>query len=144
MLVTDRTHLPRAALLFRLAGVRCRARSGVSSGSPLLELSIALREALALLPSVLRARATARETAVDGERVAGNHRRRRACQIKDCPGDLIGGGEPPKRGQGCDALDDAGLVEQRGGKVGAHPGWRHGVDANAGRKPIQPRAPASC
>lgn len=69
VLVTDRTHLPRAALLFRLAGVRVAARSGVSSGSPALELSIALREALALLPSVLRALATVRE----------NRRRRRAC-----------------------------------------------------------------
>jgi uncharacterized SAM-binding protein YcdF (DUF218 family) len=54
-LVSDRTHLPRAALLFRLAGVKVAARSGVRSGSLLAEAGAALREALALPPSLLRA-----------------------------------------------------------------------------------------
>jgi uncharacterized SAM-binding protein YcdF (DUF218 family) len=69
VLVSDRTHLPRAALLFRLAGVRVLARSGVSSGSPTLELATALREALALPSSLMRALATAPR----------NRRRPRAC-----------------------------------------------------------------
>jgi uncharacterized SAM-binding protein YcdF (DUF218 family) len=69
VLVSDKTHLPRAALLFRLAGVRIAARSGVSSGSPALELAAALREALALLPSLLRALVTE----------PGSRRRPRAC-----------------------------------------------------------------
>jgi uncharacterized SAM-binding protein YcdF (DUF218 family) len=61
VLVSDRTHLPRAALLFRLAGVRVAGGSGVSSASPALEFATALREAAAMLPSLLRALATARE-----------------------------------------------------------------------------------
>jgi uncharacterized SAM-binding protein YcdF (DUF218 family) len=58
VLVSDRTHLPRAAMLFRLAGVRVVARSGVSSGSPALELATALREAVAFPPSLVRALVT--------------------------------------------------------------------------------------
>ncbi len=61
ILVSDATHLPRATLLFRLAGVDVVGRSGVSSSSALLEIATALREALVFLPSLLRALATARE-----------------------------------------------------------------------------------
>ncbi len=48
VLVSDGTHLARAALLFRLAGVDIVARSGVRSPSALLEISAILREAAAL------------------------------------------------------------------------------------------------
>ena len=61
ILVSDKTHLPRAALLFRLAGVEVVGRSGVSSSSALLELTTALREALAFLPSLVRALVRARK-----------------------------------------------------------------------------------
>ena len=69
ILVTDKTHLPRAALLFRLAGIEVVGRSGVSSSSALLEFTTALREALAFLPSLVRALVTEPES----------RRRRRAC-----------------------------------------------------------------
>lgn len=61
ILVSDATHLPRATLLFCLAGVDVVGRSGVKSSSALLEIGTALREALAFLPSLLRALATERE-----------------------------------------------------------------------------------
>jgi uncharacterized SAM-binding protein YcdF (DUF218 family) len=69
VLVSDKTHLPRAVLLFRLAGVHVAARSGVGSGSPMLEIATALRETLALLPSFLRALVTE----------PGSRRRPQAC-----------------------------------------------------------------
>jgi uncharacterized SAM-binding protein YcdF (DUF218 family) len=62
VLVSDRTHLPRAALLFRLAGVEVVARSGVGSRSPVAEVAAALREAMALPRSLLCALVTARES----------------------------------------------------------------------------------
>ncbi|MGH7047982.1 MAG: YdcF family protein [Stellaceae bacterium] len=55
LLVSDRTHLPRAALLFRLAGVAVAGRSGVRSHSRLVELAAALRELTALPWSLARA-----------------------------------------------------------------------------------------
>lgn len=61
ILVSDATHLPRATLLFHLAGVDVVGRSGVSSSSALLEIATALREALAFPPSLLRALVTERE-----------------------------------------------------------------------------------
>jgi uncharacterized SAM-binding protein YcdF (DUF218 family) len=48
MLVSDRTHLPRAALLFRFAGIVVAGRSGVRSPSLLTELGAAIREMAAL------------------------------------------------------------------------------------------------
>jgi uncharacterized SAM-binding protein YcdF (DUF218 family) len=69
ILVSDLTHLPRAVLLFRLAGVQVATSSGVSSGFPSRELAAALREAIALLPSLVRALVTAPK----------NRRRPRAC-----------------------------------------------------------------
>jgi uncharacterized SAM-binding protein YcdF (DUF218 family) len=54
ILVSDRTHLPRAALLFRLAGLRVAGRGGVAPRSPLVELILALREILALPRSLVR------------------------------------------------------------------------------------------
>lgn len=62
ILVSDKAHLPRAALLFRIAGVEVVGSSGVSSSSALLEIAQAIREALAFLPSVLRALVTEPET----------------------------------------------------------------------------------
>lgn len=61
LLVSDRTHLPRAALLFRLAGVEVAGRSGVRSRSSLTELATALREAMAWPRSLMRALAAMRE-----------------------------------------------------------------------------------
>lgn len=55
VLVSDHTHLRRAALLFRLAGVGVAGRSGVRSPSPLREIGAALREAAALPQSLARA-----------------------------------------------------------------------------------------
>lgn len=62
VLVSDRTHLPRAVPLFRLAGVEIVARSGVRAPSLLGEIGAALREAAALPWSLLRALATARDS----------------------------------------------------------------------------------
>jgi uncharacterized SAM-binding protein YcdF (DUF218 family) len=61
-LVSDRTHLPRAALLFRLAGIEVVGRSGVPSRSLVAEAAAAVREALALPLCLLRALVTGRET----------------------------------------------------------------------------------
>ncbi len=55
ILVSDRTHLPRATLLFRLAGIRVAACSGIPAPSLLREASAAAREAAALPWSLCRA-----------------------------------------------------------------------------------------
>jgi uncharacterized SAM-binding protein YcdF (DUF218 family) len=55
VLVSDRAHLPRAALLFRLAGLDVVGRIGVRPPSPLWELGAALREIVALPKSLYRA-----------------------------------------------------------------------------------------
>ena len=62
VLVSDATHLPRAALLFRLAGVEIAGRSGVRSRSSLLEIGATIREMAALPWSLARALVAARET----------------------------------------------------------------------------------
>jgi uncharacterized SAM-binding protein YcdF (DUF218 family) len=68
VLVSDHTHLPRAALLFRLAGVAIAGRSGVRSASLPGEIGAVLREMAALPWSLIRAVLTERENS-----------RRRAC-----------------------------------------------------------------
>jgi uncharacterized SAM-binding protein YcdF (DUF218 family) len=60
VLVSDRTHLPRATLLFRLAGIEVVGRSGVRSRPALKEVGAAVYEAMALPRSLLRALVTAR------------------------------------------------------------------------------------
>jgi uncharacterized SAM-binding protein YcdF (DUF218 family) len=55
VLVSDRTHLPRAAVLFRLAGVDVAGRSGVRSPSLPGELGAAVREMAKLPFSLVRA-----------------------------------------------------------------------------------------
>ncbi len=55
ILVSDKAHLPRAALLFCIAGVEVVGCSGVSSSSAMLDTVQALRETLAFLPSLMRA-----------------------------------------------------------------------------------------
>jgi uncharacterized SAM-binding protein YcdF (DUF218 family) len=55
LLVSDRVHLPRAALLFRLAGLRVAGRAAVPVRSLRRTASAALREILALPWSLLRA-----------------------------------------------------------------------------------------
>jgi uncharacterized SAM-binding protein YcdF (DUF218 family) len=55
LLVSDRSHLPRAALLFRLAGLRVAGRAGVRPGSMLSEAGAAIRECLAFPGSLARA-----------------------------------------------------------------------------------------
>jgi uncharacterized SAM-binding protein YcdF (DUF218 family) len=55
LLVSDRTHLPRAALLFRLAGLRVAGRAGVTSPLLLREVRAVIREYLALPGSLARA-----------------------------------------------------------------------------------------
>jgi uncharacterized SAM-binding protein YcdF (DUF218 family) len=61
VLVSDRAHLPRAALLFRLAGVEIAGRSGIRSRSLLAQIDAAIREAAALPGSLFRALFTERE-----------------------------------------------------------------------------------
>jgi len=60
VLVSDRAHLPRAALLFRLAGVEVAGRSGVRSPSLTKEIGAAIREMAALPWSLVRALVTGR------------------------------------------------------------------------------------
>jgi uncharacterized SAM-binding protein YcdF (DUF218 family) len=55
MLVSDREHLPRAALLFRRAGLEIAGRAGVPPASRLRGALAGLRELAALLKSLLRA-----------------------------------------------------------------------------------------
>jgi uncharacterized SAM-binding protein YcdF (DUF218 family) len=54
LLVSDRAHLPRAALLFRLAGLRIAGWAGVPPPSTLWEIGAALRECAALPRSLAR------------------------------------------------------------------------------------------
>jgi uncharacterized SAM-binding protein YcdF (DUF218 family) len=63
VLVSDRSHLPRAALLFRLAGLRVAGRAGVRPQSMLREAGGAIRECLAFPGSLLRALLRARRAA---------------------------------------------------------------------------------
>jgi uncharacterized SAM-binding protein YcdF (DUF218 family) len=55
LLVSDRIHLPRATLLFRLAGLRVAGRAAVPARSLRRAAGAALREILALPWSLLRA-----------------------------------------------------------------------------------------
>jgi uncharacterized SAM-binding protein YcdF (DUF218 family) len=63
LLVSDRTHLPRAALLFRLAGLRVAGWAGVPPQSLLWEMAAAIRECAALPGSLFRALLHARRAA---------------------------------------------------------------------------------
>jgi uncharacterized SAM-binding protein YcdF (DUF218 family) len=62
VLVSDRTHLCRATLLFRLAHVSVVARSGVRARPPLKEIGTAIREMAALPRSLFRALAADQES----------------------------------------------------------------------------------
>jgi uncharacterized SAM-binding protein YcdF (DUF218 family) len=62
VLVSDRAHLPRAALLFRLAGVEIAGRSGVCSPSLPGEIGAAIREMAVLPCSLVRALLTGQES----------------------------------------------------------------------------------
>jgi uncharacterized SAM-binding protein YcdF (DUF218 family) len=55
VLVSDRVHLPRAALLFRLAGLEVAGRAGVRPRSAWWEAAAVIRELAALPTSLLRA-----------------------------------------------------------------------------------------
>ena len=55
VLVSDRAHLPRAALQFRLAGLDIAGRSGVPPPSAFWELAAFIRELAALPKSLFRA-----------------------------------------------------------------------------------------
>jgi len=55
LLVSDRAHLPRAALLFRLAGLRVAGWAGVPPPSVRWEIGAAVRECAALPRSLVRA-----------------------------------------------------------------------------------------
>jgi uncharacterized SAM-binding protein YcdF (DUF218 family) len=55
LLVSDRAHLPRAALLFRLAGLRVAGCAGARPASRLSEMRAAAREIAALPRSIARA-----------------------------------------------------------------------------------------
>jgi uncharacterized SAM-binding protein YcdF (DUF218 family) len=63
LLVSDRSHLPRAALLFRLAGLRVAGQAGVRPRSMLWEAGAIIRECLALPGSLARALLHARRVA---------------------------------------------------------------------------------
>jgi uncharacterized SAM-binding protein YcdF (DUF218 family) len=65
VLVSDRSHLPRAALLFGRAGIEVAGRAGLRPPSPLWEMGAVLRELLALPKSLWRAR---RRLPVQGSR----------------------------------------------------------------------------
>jgi uncharacterized SAM-binding protein YcdF (DUF218 family) len=65
LLVSDRSHLPRAALLFRLAGLRVAGRAGVPPQSLLWEMAAAIRECAALPGSLFRALLRARRATAD-------------------------------------------------------------------------------
>jgi uncharacterized SAM-binding protein YcdF (DUF218 family) len=54
LLVSDRSHLPRAALLFRIAGLTVAGRAGIRPPSPVWELGNVLREILAVPKSLYR------------------------------------------------------------------------------------------
>jgi uncharacterized SAM-binding protein YcdF (DUF218 family) len=54
LLVSDRAHLPRAALLFRLAGLRVAGWAGVPPPSVRWEIGAAIRECVALPRSLVR------------------------------------------------------------------------------------------
>jgi uncharacterized SAM-binding protein YcdF (DUF218 family) len=56
VLVSDRAHLPRAVLLFRLAGLDIAGRSGVPPPSAFWGLAAFIRELAALPKSLFRAR----------------------------------------------------------------------------------------
>src|SRR5207248_10665885 len=58
LLVSDRVHLPRAALLFRLAGLRIAGRAAVPVHSLRRQAGAILREIAALPWSLLRAGVT--------------------------------------------------------------------------------------
>ena len=58
LLVSDRVHLPRAALLFRLAGLRIAGRAAVPARSLRRQAGAMLREIVALPWSLLRAGVT--------------------------------------------------------------------------------------
>ena len=58
LLVSDRVHLPRAALLFRLAGLRIAGRAAVPARSLSRQAGAMLREIVALPWSLLRAGVT--------------------------------------------------------------------------------------
>ena len=62
VLVSDRAHLPRAALLLRLAGVAVAGRFGVRSPSLPREIVATIREMAALPFSLVRALITGRES----------------------------------------------------------------------------------
>jgi uncharacterized SAM-binding protein YcdF (DUF218 family) len=55
ILVSDRTHLPRAALLFRLAGLEISGRTGIRQSSPWRELTAVIGELAALPNSLVQA-----------------------------------------------------------------------------------------
>ena len=55
LLVSDRAHLPRAALLFHLAGLRVAGWAGVPPPSVGWEIAAAVRECVALPRSLVRA-----------------------------------------------------------------------------------------
>ena len=61
VLVSDRTHLLRATVLFRLAGVEIAGRSGVPAPSRRGEIGAAVYEMMSLPCSVVRALLTRRE-----------------------------------------------------------------------------------
>jgi uncharacterized SAM-binding protein YcdF (DUF218 family) len=77
LLVSDRVHLPRAALLFRLAGLRVVRRAAVPAYSPRWAAGAALREIAALPWSLLRA---ASGRLGDGE--PGQHAPKQHCDSK--------------------------------------------------------------
>jgi uncharacterized SAM-binding protein YcdF (DUF218 family) len=63
LLVSDRSHLPRAAMLFHLAGLRVAGWAGVRPRSMLWEAAAVIRECLALPRSLARALRHARRAA---------------------------------------------------------------------------------
>ena len=63
LLVSDRSHLPRAALLFHLAGLRVTGWAGVRPRSMLWEAGAVIRECLAFPGSLARALRRARRSA---------------------------------------------------------------------------------
>ena len=89
LLVSDRVHLPRAALLFRLAGLRVAGRAAVPARSLRRQTSAILREIAAFPWSLLRAASSRLGHGEPGQhppKQRGNSNRRAAGQ-QEQPGD---------------------------------------------------------
>jgi len=86
LLVSDRAHLPRAVLLFRLAGLHVAGWSGVPPPSIHWEVGAAVRECVALPRSLARALLARDPLIIDAARDLRRRSLRSACCREWSPG----------------------------------------------------------